>query len=447
MAENLVAEKGEVVILARLSIQSWTPIVENGLNIRTSLTSALSLLLISWGPELTAAPGTSPATGVTNYLVAATDTTEPELTALALVAGDTTEPYSSLATALRDSSDSTGEPKKPGEPVVKQTVTPLEVIEDGSQDDELYDDWDTTAVHSEKFDALSFTDTLAIPLFDPAHCTYTHPFNGQPTSEFGFRRYRYHFGIDINLETGDSVKCAFDGKVRIAQFSKSYGYLVVVRHDNGLETYYAHLSKLLVKPGQTVEAGNLVGLGGNTGHSHGSHLHFEVRFRGQPIDPNMLIDFKGQRLRTDTLLLSQSHFKYLSETHKIVRRSRRRTRTTYYTPGGARYATPEAKAVMAKVPPPVVPGNNSTAPAPTPNPGVPVATNGAAKPAPAPGTTAAKKTTAPAAKGKPVYHAVKKGDTLSAIAVRYGTSVSKICQLNGIKATTTLQIGRKLRVK
>jgi murein DD-endopeptidase MepM/ murein hydrolase activator NlpD len=434
-----------VAILARLSTELWTPIVETGLKIRTNISLALSLLLLSWAPDLAASAGDPPLAAAKRAAVVS-DTTEPEITGLALLNADTTEPYVPVIAALRDSSDSTtGEPKKAGEPVVQTPVSALEALEEG---DEFYEDWDTSSVHSAKFDALVFTDTVLVPLYDPQHCTYTHPFNGQPTSEFGFRRYRYHFGVDINLETGDSVKCAFDGKVRIAQYSKSYGNLVVVRHDNGLETYYAHLSKLLVKPGQTLEAGNLVGLGGNTGHSHGSHLHFEVRFRGQPIDPNMIIDFKAQRLRTDTLMLTQSHFKYLTETHKVVRRSRRRTRVTYYTPGGAHYATPDAKAVMAKVPAPAVPGNTSTAPAATPNPGAPAVNNVPQKSASA-STTAAKKTTTTttAAKGKAVYHTVKKGDTLSAIAVRYGTSVTKLCQLNGIKSTTTLQIGRKLRVK
>lgn len=434
-----------MAILARLSTEIWTLTVETGLKLRTYITtSALSLLLLSLGHELAATAG-DPPLAVAKRSAIVSDTTEPSLNTVAALRADTTEPYAPvIAAALRDSSDSTGEPKKAGEPVVKQPVTPLEALEEG---DEFYDDWDTASVHSAKFDALLFSDTVVVPLYDPAHCTYTHPFNGQPTSHFGFRRYRYHFGIDINLETGDSVKCAFDGKVRIAQYSKSYGYLVVVRHDNGLETYYAHLSKLLVKPGQEVEAGNLLGLGGNTGHSHGSHLHFEVRFRGQPIDPNMIIDFRAQRLRTDTLYLTQSHFKYLTETHKVVRRSRRRTRVTYYTPGGAHYATPEAKAVMAKVPEPVVPGNNSTAPAATPNPGAPAVNNVPQKTATTAQTTAKKTTTSTAPKGGAVYYTVKKGDTLSAIAVKYGTSVQKICQLNGIKSTTTLQIGRKLRVK
>ncbi|HEU4717041.1 MAG TPA: peptidoglycan DD-metalloendopeptidase family protein [Bacteroidia bacterium] len=366
-----------------------------------------------------------------------------------------------------------------GDPTKKQPSTSAAVADssdnsDGMEDmigGDFYDDFDTTIVHADKFDALSFDDTIYIPLNDPAHNPYCHPFNGRPTSSFGFRSYRYHFGVDIDLETGDSVKCAFDGKVRIAQHSKSYGYVVVVRHNNGLETYYAHLSKLLVHPGEDVNAGTILGLGGNTGHSHGSHLHFEVRFGGQPINPNYLIDFDKKQLRTDTYCLCKSDFKYLTETYRVRHYSRKKKKTwyTYYCPGGARYSTPQAKAVMAKVPPPVMPGT-------TPKPFIaPVvsdsvastttkADNSVSKPAhtttasspPAKKTTtakpAAKKTSPPpknsatASSGK-VFYTVKKGDTLSGIAVRYGTSVQKICDLNGIKSSTVLQIGRKLRVK
>lgn len=336
---------------------------------------------------------------------------------------------------------------------------PLEAsVDDDQPASDMYDDFDTTIVHSDKFDALEFNDTIMIVLNDPGHCNYVHPFNGSATSSFGFRKYRYHFGMDINLETGDSVKCCLDGKVRIAQRSKTYGYVVVIRHNNGLETYYAHLSKLLVHPGQAIEAGAVLGLGGNTGHSFGSHLHFEVRFKGQPIDPNYIIDFKNQCLRSDTVYLTKSNFKYLSETYKVRHYSRKKKKTwyTYYTPGGSHYATPEAKRIMAEVPYPVIPGTettlkpssstnattvNSTAETPKPAAKKPAAT--AAKPA----ATTAKPATTTAAKSTATYYTIKKGDTLSAVAVRYGTSVTKLCQLNGIKSTSTLQIGQKLRVK
>lgn len=398
-----------------------------------------------------------------------TDTTGPAISPDNKVISDTAQP---VVTLLNDTAapadlfgdDSAGDPAKGSGLVVR---APLEENHEDIPAGELYEDFDTTLVHAEKFDALTFNDTVRILLKDPGHCDYVHPFNGNVTSTFAFRSYRYHFGVDINLETGDSVRCAFDGKVRIAQRSKTYGYVVVVRHNNGLETYYAHLSKLCVRPGDDVEAGMLLGLGGNTGHSFGSHLHFEVRFRGQPIDPNYLIDFKNQRVRCDEYLLTKSDFKYLATTYKVRHYSRKKKKTwyTYYTPGGAHYATPEAKRIMAAVPDPIMPTGGTTSCSAPVNPPVKVttaqqqqaATNTAKKPAPptasakTPGTKPSAQKPAPnssttANSGGSTY-TVKKGDTLSAIAARNGTTVDKLCKLNGIKATSTLQIGQKIRVK
>jgi murein DD-endopeptidase MepM/ murein hydrolase activator NlpD len=108
---------------------------------------------------------------------------------------------------------------------------------------------------------------------------------------------RGHDGLDISLKKGDSVKVAFDGKVRYATYNRGgYGNLVIVRHFNGLETYYAHLSKLIVRPDQTVKAGDIIGLGGSTGRSFAPHLHFEVRYRDKPLDPLRFIDFEQKQL-------------------------------------------------------------------------------------------------------------------------------------------------------
>ena len=292
---------------------------------------------------------------------------------------------------------------------------------------------------------------------DDVHGHYVHPFHGRATSKFGFRKYRYHLGVDIDLETGDSVVSCFDGKVRIAQYSKTYGNVVVVRHENGLETYYAHLSKLEVKVGQDVKAGELLGLGGNTGHSHGSHLHFETRFRGQPFDPNMIIDFDRMCLRADTYYLSKSNFKYMSEVHKVKHYSRKKKKTwyTYYNAGGPEFATAEAKENMNSVPDPQ-PADAANPPAPVEpaplekkdNSSTAPKTDGKeVKPAPAAKTNPAPKPAGTNAKSTAVYHTVKKGDTLSAIALKNGTTVDKLCKLNNIKATSTLQIGQKIRVK
>lgn len=123
---------------------------------------------------------------------------------------------------------------------------------------------------------------------------YVPPVRGKLTSPYGWRaRFgRMHRGVDLNLNVGDSVVSAFDGKVRVVKYeAKGYGHYVIVRHDNGLETVYGHLSRTLVKPGQRVRAGQLIAKGGNTGRSTGPHLHFETRFMGLAVNPEAIIDF------------------------------------------------------------------------------------------------------------------------------------------------------------
>ena len=124
------------------------------------------------------------------------------------------------------------------------------------------------------------------------------------TDVFGYRprRRRAHYGLDIKVYVGDTIRAAFDGKVRIVknQGRRGYGKYVVIRHDNGLETVYGHLSKQLVEENQLVKAGEVIGLGGNTGRSTGSHLHFETRFLGIAINPIYMFDFPKQDIVADT---------------------------------------------------------------------------------------------------------------------------------------------------
>lgn len=124
------------------------------------------------------------------------------------------------------------------------------------------------------------------------------------TDIFGFRprRRRSHAGLDIKVQTGDTIRAAFDGKVRVVQDQgrSGYGKYIVIRHDNGLETVYGHLSKHLVKADQLVRAGDVIGLGGSTGRSTGSHLHFETRFLGIAINPALMFDFEKQDIVADT---------------------------------------------------------------------------------------------------------------------------------------------------
>lgn len=137
---------------------------------------------------------------------------------------------------------------------------------------------------------------------------FVFPIKNVRTSPYGWRWERAHRGVDIALRTGDPIHCAFDGMVRIAKVMGGYGNLVVVRHYNGLETVYGHMSKINVHPRQIVKAGDVLGLGGSTGHSTGPHLHFEVRFMYETFDPEWLLDFKTYTLRTKRLHLDKSYF-------------------------------------------------------------------------------------------------------------------------------------------
>lgn len=125
---------------------------------------------------------------------------------------------------------------------------------------------------------------------------YTTPCPGHITSNYGYRsRFRRnHYGIDLKLQVGDTVRAAFSGKIRLTKYEgRGYGYYVVMRHPNGMETVYGHLSRFLVKPDQVVKAGDPIALGGNTGRSTGAHLHFETRYMGIPINPAAIIDFEN----------------------------------------------------------------------------------------------------------------------------------------------------------
>ncbi len=129
-------------------------------------------------------------------------------------------------------------------------------------------------------------------------------------SPFGPRWGRQHEGLDIKVYIGDTIRAAFDGKVRICKYNGSgYGYYIVIRHPNGLETLYGHLSKQIVKKDQVVRAGDPIGLGGNTGKSSGSHLHFETRVLGQPINPALLFDFVNQDVTGDYFIVNNGFSK------------------------------------------------------------------------------------------------------------------------------------------
>ena len=170
----------------------------------------------------------------------------------------------------------------------------------------LYPTWENTRVHAYGKDVV-VPDTFRIDMTGFAMPTT----NTKITSKYGPRRRRMHNGIDVKVYIGDTIRAAFGGKVRMVKFERrGYGQYVVIRHDNGLETVYGHLSKQLVKEDQYVEAGDVIGLGGNTGRSTGSHLHFETRFLGQAINPALLFDFEKQDIVADSYLFRKGNNRY-----------------------------------------------------------------------------------------------------------------------------------------
>lgn len=171
----------------------------------------------------------------------------------------------------------------------------------------IYPEWSNDYAHSYKNVVLP--DSFKIDLSE--FCMPTT--NTKITSKFGPRRRRMHNGIDVKVYIGDTIRSAFSGKVRVVKNQGrrvGYGKYVIIRHENGLETVYAHLSKQLVKEDQYVEAGEVIGLGGNTGRSTGSHLHFETRFLGQAINPALLFDFEKQDIVADSYLFMKGKNRY-----------------------------------------------------------------------------------------------------------------------------------------
>lgn len=135
---------------------------------------------------------------------------------------------------------------------------------------------------------------------------YYPPFKGVVTSNYGWRDGRIHKGIDIDLIKGDKVSAAFDGKVRFAKKQGGFGNVIILMHPNGLESVYAHLSKIKVKEGDVVLSGQTIGLGGSTGHSSGSHLHFELRYKGHSVNPATFISFTDFKLFYHTVTVKNS---------------------------------------------------------------------------------------------------------------------------------------------
>ena len=250
--------------------------------------------------------------------------------------------------------------------------------------------WNNDVCFSTKNDLSKLNDTIWLCVTDENHSEFVVPVPGMVTSRYGFRSGRNHNGIDLDLETGDTVVAAFSGKVRYSKYNDGgFGNLVILRHYNGLETFYAHLSKLLVFPDQDVRAGEPIGLGGNTGHSFGSHLHFEVRFYDAPMNPEEIINFEKKHVKSENLFVHKGLFK-----------------------AGAKPSTIHDDNYAIEKPKDETPIKPTTV-----------------------------------IKPQTKYYRIKSGDTLTEIADRNNITVSKLCQLNGIKPSSILIPGKSLRVK
>lgn len=230
-------------------------------------------------------------------------------------------------------------------------------------------DYDSTRV-------ILFLDTTILGQF-------FFPVAGKVISPFGSRGHRQHTGTDIKLLHGDTVKAAFSGVVTKADPSRGYGILVVLQHPGNLETYYAHLSKALVKYGDTIKSGTPLGLGGRTGRATTDHLHFEIRQQGKSLDAERFFSFNDHQIKTLVLLRETGAEKevFVAENVKVR--------------GFNASPQEEVNSVIA----------------------------------------AEKK-----------YYTIKKGDTLYSISKRYGTTVEEICRLNHIKKPNSLKVGKKIRI-
>ena len=272
--------------------------------------------------------------------------------------------------------------------------------------------WNNDVCFTTKNNDLSLLkDTIWLCLIEDSNKGFKIPVPGVTTSRYGIRNGKNHNGIDLNLKTGDTVCAAWSGKVRYAKFNDGgFGNLVIIRHHNGLETFYAHLSKLLVFPDQDVIAGETIGLGGSTGHSTGPHLHFEVRFYDDPINPEEMIDFATKKLKFENLFVHKSLFKSGAKPSE------------YFDDKDVEKIEPkkveEVKKEKVEVKKEKVEVKKEKE----------------------------KEKKVEVRKDKVKYYMVKSGDTLSKIAARHKLTVSKLCQLNGIKSSATLRVGKSLRV-
>ena len=269
--------------------------------------------------------------------------------------------------------------------IMLRNITMREELESPSAD--LYANWDNKYAHR----ATELPETYKIDL---RH--FTMPTTSRViTSNFGSRWGRQHKGLDIKVYIGDTIRAAFSGKVRIVRYEAGgYGKYIVIRHNNGLETIYGRLSKQLVEENQEVRSGEVIGLGGNTGRSTGSHLHFETRLCGVALNPALMFDFRAQDVTGDYYAFNKET--YDNESTNATRLRGKQDSSTYASTNSSDdYAT--------------------------------------------------NKRTTSGLTDQISYHKVKKGETLDRIAKKRGVTVEKICKLNHITKTMRLRPGQILR--
>ena len=248
--------------------------------------------------------------------------------------------------------------------------------------DSNWNDSDTNPYDLQLQDLPAQWSIWLVDSLDQYHCPYQAKVYYR--GKFGPRRGRRHQGVDLPLKVGDPVYATFTGKVRVSKYWGAFGNLVIIRHDNGLETFYAHLSKRNVEVGDWVNAGDVIGLGGSTGRSTGPHLHYETRYNGYAFDPQWLIDFENGILRHRLFVLKKKYFNIYSNYEQDFEDEMKNHEEDQ------------------------------------------------------------KEDAEEAAKR---YYTIKSGDTLGRIAINNNTTVSELCRLNGITRHTTLRIGRKIRVR
>jgi len=249
---------------------------------------------------------------------------------------------------------------------------------------DLYEDWDNMHAHSQAV----LPDSFRISLKNFCMPTTSRVL----TSNFGARWGRQHKGLDIKVYIGDTIRAAFDGKVRVVRYEgRGYGKYVVIRHDNGLETYYAHMSKQLVVEDQEVRAGDPIGLGGNTGRSTGSHLHFETRLCGFALNPALLFDFRNQDVVDDYYTFRKSTYQRESA---LASRLRGVSGMSFGSDDEVELATAAPEASYTH---------------------------------------------------ESRFHKVKRGETLFSIARKRGTTVDSIMKLNHLKKNSKLRAGQILK--